>query len=158
MRCPPVLRSEPLCVVAGIVVSGAQVLVARRRKSDHLGGLWEFPGGKVRTGESPERALERELHEELRIRVRVGPLWGILSHRERGRRLALHFYFAGIETGTPRSVGCDEHRWAAPGDLWQLPFPEPDRLLLDELIRCGRAGIPLESSRHTPLSNREENE
>jgi 8-oxo-dGTP diphosphatase len=135
-------------VAAGIVLRGERVLVTRRLAGSHLGGLWEFPGGKIEPGETPAAALRRELAEELGVGVRVGPLWGILSHRYPERDVRLHVLFAWIARGEPRPVASEELRWATPVELVELPFPGADRPVLRALLRCHREGIPLHHSRH----------
>ena len=109
----------------------------------HLGGLWEFPGGKIEPGETPEAALVRELHEELGIDVRVGRLWGILVHRDTERAVRLRFLFAEILNGEPHPIEVDEVRWAGAADLGELEFPEADRPLVAALVRAAREGKPL---------------
>jgi 8-oxo-dGTP diphosphatase len=141
------MPSKVIDVAAGIVLQDGRVLVARRRKGDHLGGLWEFPGGKMEPGETPHDALQRELAEELGVRVRVGPLWGILSHRYPERSVRLHFLFAWIEEGEPRAAAAEELRWATPPELASLSFPGADRPLVTALLRCHRRGLPLHHSR-----------
>ena len=59
-------------VTAGILEENGCVLIARRRPGTHMGGKWEFPGGKIEAGESPEQSLARELQEELGVRARIG--------------------------------------------------------------------------------------
>jgi 8-oxo-dGTP diphosphatase len=142
--------------VAGILVDGDRVLVARRRREDHLGGKWEFPGGKIEPGESPAEALARELAEELDLEIRVGPLCGILAHRYPERSVRIRFHFAERRSGEPRAVGCEEFRWVSPPGLLRLSFPEADHRLVAELVRAHREGRPLESIRIPSTGNREE--
>jgi mutator protein MutT len=141
---------ESIEVAAGIVLRAGRVLVARRRAGTHLGGLWEFPGGKIEGGETPSAALRRELAEELGVGVRVGPLWGILLHRYPEREVRLHFLFAWIARGEPRAAAAEELRWVTPEELAELAFPGADRPLAAALLRCHREGIPLHHSRMTP--------
>lgn len=134
-------------VAAGVVVQGDRILVSRRRAEDHLGGFWEFPGGKIEPGETAPEALVRELREELDVIVNVGPRWGILPFRYRERVVRLHFYFATIRTGVPRAVECEECRWVRVQDLAALPFPDADRLLLEALLHHHQTGAPLSAAR-----------
>jgi 8-oxo-dGTP diphosphatase len=138
---------ESIEVAAGIVIRGGRVLVTRRRAGAHLGGLWEFPGGKIEPGETASCALRRELAEELAVQVRVGPLWGVLAHRYPEREVRLHFLFAWISRGEPRAIASEEMRWATPPQLAELPFPGADRPLVAALLRCHHEGVPLHRSR-----------
>ena len=67
-------------VAAGLVFDQGRLLITQRNESDHLGGLWEFPGGKVESGETFEECLCRELREELGIDIEVGVLVESISH------------------------------------------------------------------------------
>lgn len=138
---------ETVEVAAGIVLRGGRVLVTRRLRGAHLGGLWEFPGGKIEPGETPAAALRRELAEELAVRVRVGPLWGVLAHRYPERDIRLHVHFAWIAQGTPRAAASEEMRWATPPELAALPFPGADRPVVAALLKCHHEGVPLHHSR-----------
>lgn len=122
-------------VAAGIVRSGSQVLIARRREGDHQGGRWEFPGGKRRGPETIEQCLRREMLEEIGIEVDVGPLWRALTHVYPDRTVTLYFYLCDNVRGTPRAVECDEVRWIPPDALTLLPFVEGDRAILADLAK-----------------------
>lgn len=125
-----------VAVAAGIIVSGGRILVTRRHDSGSCAGLWEFPGGKLEPGESPEQALVRELREELGVRVRVASSFRTISHRYPDRRVILHFLVAKIVAGTPQPLGCADMRWVSPADLAGLEFPPADEELVAELLRC----------------------
>jgi len=143
-------------VAAGLLVDNDRVLVTRRRAGDHLGGHWEFPGGKVRPGESVPAALARELEEELGVRAEPGASWGTVRHRYPERDVRIHFLFARIVDGTPHPRAADELRWATPPEMLEMPFPHADRPLVDELARCHASGIPLGESRQPAPGNAED--
>jgi 8-oxo-dGTP diphosphatase len=104
-------------VVAAIVRSGRTVLLAQRPPEDPLGPLWEFPGGKVEPGESPEASLQRELFEELGIRVEVGPLFATSIHDIGRGAIRLLAYEVLHVDGEPTPTVHQALAWAAPGDL-----------------------------------------
>ncbi len=124
--------------------------MARRPAHAHLAGQWEFPGGKIEAGETPEEALARELSEELAIEVLPGALWGILFHRYPEKTVRIRFIFAKRVAGSPEAIGCEEFRWVLPPDLLELPFPEADRPLVDGLVRAHREGRSLVDVRKMP--------
>ncbi len=117
-------------VVAAVLIrEDGHVLVQRRPAGKPLEGLWEFPGGKVELGETPEAALVRELAEELGIAVEQGGLEPLTfaSEPRGGRHLLLLVYRCRAWAGEPEARHADALRWATPGELADLPMPGPDR-------------------------------
>lgn len=108
-------------------------LLARRLPGSHLEGLWEFPGGGVEDGESPEEALVRELKEELGVQIRVLSPRTFAWHREPGKTVLLLFYDAELEKGQPRGLQGQEVGWFAPVELPTLPMPPADAALVQRL-------------------------
>jgi 8-oxo-dGTP diphosphatase len=133
--------AAPQLVVAGAVVDDLddpkRLLAARRAVPASLAGRWEFPGGKVDPGESPEEALHRELREELGIRVGlgaelVGPDDGawILS-----TRYVMRLWLVEVVSGTPEPlVEHDEVRWLAPGHWPEVPWLDSDVRIVEALV------------------------
>ncbi len=125
-------------VVAGVLVRDGKVLACRRRGDQDHGGKWEFPGGKVERGESPEQALERELREELRIEARIGGEIERYEFAYPGKR-AIELIFlevAGWEGELDASFFA-EAEWREPARLGELDFLEGDVPFLEGL-RMGR--------------------
>lgn len=120
--------------MAGAIGDGeGRVLVARRPDHVHQGGLWEFPGGKLGPGETPEQGLARELEEELGIRVRSSePL--IRVHHDYGdRRVLLDVRRVTGYEGSPRGLEGQPLRWLHPGDMDAGSFPAADRTIITAL-------------------------
>ncbi len=131
------MRSRtPLLVSAAIIYRDGQVLVGQRRKADRHPLKWEFPGGKVEAGETPQDALVRELREELRIEAKVGPEVARYEHEyPTGSRIHLLFFRVTEFTGDPEGQVFEQISWT---DLRQLPhldFLEGD---LDFVRRLAR--------------------
>ena len=122
-----------LDVAAGLVFESGHLLITQRPPGGHLGGLWEFPGGKLEPGESWEEALVRELREELDIAVVVGREFSRVQHAYPGREVRLRFFVCRIVSGIPSPVGCSAVAWVGPHELERFEFPEADRQLLDQL-------------------------
>lgn len=123
-------------VVCG-VISGesGRILVCRRNLAKHLGGKWEFPGGKVHDGESAEQALARELLEELGVEVAVGkPLRKAVEWRDGDISIRLRGYHCEIERGEPIALEHEEIRWCGRSDLKGLDWAEADIPLVEELL------------------------
>ena len=121
-------------VVAGVCVQGESVLVCRRPPGRAHAGKWEFPGGKVETGESLQDALVREIREELGVAAAVGAEIRRVTHRYAGRSaVELHFFAIERIDGEVRDDHFAEVRWQPLGRLGELDFLEADRDLVREL-------------------------
>lgn len=120
-------------VAAGLVFRDGRLLITQRHPDAHLGGLWEFPGGKREPEESFEQALVRELQEELGIKVTVGSLLEGLTHAYPEKTVHLKFFSCRCEKDDPRPLGCAAFRWVTAAELDDYPFPAADAQLLARL-------------------------
>jgi mutator protein MutT len=125
------MRSS-LVVVAAVIERGGRFLVTRRLAGAHLGGCWEFPGGKCDPGETLESCLTRELREELGLDARVGERLLEITHAYADRDLQLHFFRCAITTEPFPLLG-QEMRWASRDELRRLEFPPADAELIERL-------------------------
>lgn len=118
-------------VTAAIVFDAAgRILVGLRPAGKRLGGLWEFPGGKLEAGETPEACLARELHEELGVDARVGAFIGESVHTYEFGTIRLVAYEAIVETGEPAPLDHDRLDWVLPATLDAVNLTPADRPLL----------------------------
>jgi len=120
--------TKSLQVAAGVIKgAGGKILIAKRDASLHQGGLWEFPGGKIEAGETPEQALFRELKEELDIDVKTAAPLITIHHRYPDRAVTLRVFVVDRFSGT--ATGClgQPIRWVAPNELAQFAFPAANR-------------------------------
>lgn len=115
--------------VVAAVIRGTDgcILIARRADTQHQGGLWEFPGGKVEQGESPEAALARELREELGIEVSHSRPLIKVSHDYPDKQVLLDVREVSAFSGEPRGVEGQPLAWVAPRELGQYEFPEANK-------------------------------
>lgn len=120
-------------VSAGLVFRDGKLLITQRRSQDHLGGLWEFPGGKRECNESDEACLRRELMEELGIEVEVGELIESIQHDYPEKSVHLKFFRCTLRNGEPSPFGCDALAWVQAAQLADYAFPEADLRLLGKL-------------------------
>ncbi len=127
-------------VAAGLIIRGDQILIARRHSLAHLGGLWEFPGGKRWPGESFEACLRREVAEELGLIIAVHEQVASAEHRDAERRIHLRFYRCSILAGEPQPLGCETYRWVTPAEISAYRFPPADELLVRQ-IASGEIGL-----------------
>ena len=117
-----------LVVAAALVDSDGRVLIAQRPEGKQLGGLWEFPGGKVEPGETPEIALIRELEEELGIVVKHACLapFVFASHTYETFHLLMPLYLIRRWEGEPEAKEHKAIKWVRPNDMGQYPMPPAD--------------------------------
>ena len=122
-----------LAVTAALIFRDGRLLITQRRPGDHLGGLWEFPGGKIEPGETPEACLRRELQEELGIEVAVGDQFAEITHDYPERRVDLQFFRCTITHGEPAHLQCADLAWVTRDELDRYKFPAADAALLARL-------------------------
>jgi 8-oxo-dGTP diphosphatase len=124
-------------VVAAILRKGGRILITQRPKSVHLESLWEFPGGKVEHGESLEIALEREILEELGIKIRVCDEFFTVDYEYPTKAVRLHFFNCEILEGLPQRLDVADLQWVYPQDLSSYLFPPADFPVIEKLQATG---------------------
>ncbi len=121
-------------VAAALIVRGGEVLIGQRRPDQPMASQWEFPGGKIESGESPEQALARELEEELGIHAVIGPRVTHIRHNYRhGGAVDLQFFAVHEFSGEMRNRIYHEVRWVRLEDLPGYEFLAADRGLIRDL-------------------------
>lgn len=113
---------------AALIDSSGRVLLAQRPEGKSMAGLWEFPGGKVQAGETPEFALMRELEEELGIETReccFSPL-GFSSHSYDDFHLLMPLFACRVWRGEPQPLEAQALAWVLPQNFYDYPMPEAD--------------------------------
>lgn len=119
--------------VAVIWNDRGQILIDRRRQEGLLGGLWEFPGGKLEPGETVEACIQREIREELGIEIEVGEHLITIEHTYTHFHVTLNVHHCRYLTGEPQPIECDEVRWVSPAELEQFPFPKANVTIIEAL-------------------------
>ncbi len=139
---PSASQPPALDIAVGIIIRDGRILVARRAEGQHLGGLWEFPGGKRRPGEAIEETLRREVEEETGLRFRGAVLLHCESHAYPERTVELHFFLCldldidldlDLVNGTSNeAIGREgqEVRWVTLAELGELEMPAGNRTIL----------------------------
>lgn len=128
-------REAAVVEVAAALIQDAagRYLLTRRLPDAHLGGLWEFPGGKREAGESLAACLRRELREELGVDVEVGERVETVRWEYPEKTVVLHFFRCRLAAGTPEPRERQELAWVEPERLRDYDFPPADRALLTRL-------------------------
>ncbi len=133
LRASPLAPRTSVEVSAGLVFRGGKLLITQRYAGSHLGGLWEFPGGKRELGETFEQCLARELREELGVEVAVGRLFDEVTHAYPEKTVHLQFFLCSLLDGEPRPLGCAAVAWVDRNELDAYAFPAADATLLGKL-------------------------
>jgi A/G-specific adenine glycosylase len=121
-------------VAAGIIYDDdGRILIAQRPPEGLLGGLWEFPGGKLEPGETAPQALRRELREELAIEVEVGELFVVVRHAFTHFRISLHAFACRYLSGPPQTIGAQAFAWVWPEQFSRYSFGKADREVIAAL-------------------------
>ena len=119
--------------VAVIQNPDSQILIDRRRQEGLLGGLWEFPGGKVELGETIEACIQREIKEELDIDISVGDRLITVNHAYTHFKVTLNVHLCQHISGDPQPIECDEIRWVTLDEIDQFPFPKANGEIIEAL-------------------------
>jgi len=116
-----------------LIFRDGKLLITQRYPDAHLGGLWEFPGGKREPNETFTKCLRRELSEELGIEVEPGELVERISHTYPEKRVILEFYRCKWVGNEPQALGCPDFRWVTQAELQLYTFPEADAEIVNRL-------------------------
>lgn len=131
---------QTIHVVGAAIASDGRCLVAQRGPRQNLAGKWEFPGGKIEPGESPEAALEREIEEELGLTIHVGHALGKAEVMAGERRVVLEIYAASILAGTFELREHAQAVWASADELAAFDWAEADVPIVPPVAAWLRAG------------------
>ncbi|PSO87603.1 MAG: 8-oxo-dGTP diphosphatase MutT [Cyanobacteria bacterium QS_3_48_167] len=118
--------------VAVIWNERGQILIDRRRPEGLMGGMWEFPGGKIEANETVQDCIKREIREELAIEIEVEEHLITIDHAYTHFRVTLNVHHCRYLSGEPQPLVCDEIRWVTLEEINQFPFPEANT----EIIRA----------------------
>ena len=114
-----------------------QILISRRLPNNFMGGLWEFPGGKVESGETVEECIQREISEELGIEIEVVEHLITINHNYTNLYVSLNVHHCLHVGGIPQPLECDKVRWINLYELDNFTFPEANTQIIDLLLESG---------------------
>ena len=119
--------------VAVISNKEGKILIDRRLLSGLMGGLWEFPGGKIESGETVNECIKREIKEELGISIEVGEHLLTINHTYSEFRVTLIVHSCRLLKGEPQPLECQEIRWVTLSELDNFTFPEANQHIIAAL-------------------------
>jgi 8-oxo-dGTP diphosphatase len=120
-------------VSAALIFRNGKLLITQRHPNVHLGGLWEFPGGKREANETFEQCLVREIHEELGVEISVSKLFQEITHTYPEKVVHLKFFICKLLRGKLQIIGCAAFKWIEKNELADYEFPSADAQLLEKL-------------------------
>lgn len=133
VKAPP--RNKPhYDVVVGIIWNKGKLFIDQRPTDGLLGGLWEFPGGKKEQRETLEECLEREILEELGIKVRVQGPFMTVRHAYTHFKVTIHSFQCQLLNGKPKPKKAIDWKWVTPEEIAKYPFPQANKKILDALL------------------------
>lgn len=125
---------KQLNIAAGIIRNSAkEIFITQRDASSHMAGFWEFPGGKIESGETPEQAVIRELQEEVGIDAEAPVLLKTLEHRFPDRIITLYFFLVEEWQGEPYGKEGQPKRWVKQSELKAEEFPPANEAIVNAL-------------------------
>ena len=124
---------EPVEVVAALIVKDGKFMICRRPPHKARGLLWEFVGGKIEKGETPEQALMRECREELDVDVSVGALFCAVTHSYPDLTVRLFVYRAAVAAGEPKMLEHVDIRYISPDEIDGFDFCPADKTVLEKI-------------------------
>ena len=127
-------QKPPVEVCAAVIRHQNKILLTLRPEDKRLGGYWEFPGGKIEAGESPQFALKRELREELDIEIVVGPLLETVHHRYEWGNVLILAYLCTWKSGEIKHLEVADHCWVAPENLLDYDILVADQPIIKKLL------------------------
>lgn len=127
------LDERVIQVAAALLIRDGRLLIAQRLKGDHLGGLWEFPGGKIEPGESFASCLQREMIEELALEVDVFQVYDEVTHAYPEKSVHIKFLVCRWRAGEATPLAAQAVAWVTRDELSRYEFPPADAVILRRL-------------------------
>ena len=126
------MKKKVVRVVAAVIRDGSRIFATKRGYGDYK-GWWEFPGGKIEEGETPEQALKREIIEELDMVVKVDELIDTIEYDYPEFHLSMDCFWCEIEEGEPKLVEADAARWLENNELDSVNWLPEDEMLIQKI-------------------------
>jgi A/G-specific adenine glycosylase len=120
-------------VTAAVIRKNGRILIAQRPVGGQLGGLWEFPGGKVEPSETLKQCLRREIKEELNVRIKVGEQITSIDHAYTHLKITLHAFECELVSGKPQALQVQDFKWVRMSELEKYAFAKTDLRIIEAL-------------------------
>ena len=120
-------------LAVAVIWKNNKILVSKRKENAMLGGLWEFPGGKLEKNETRKNCVVREVKEELDINIQPYKHVKSIKHSYSHFSIIMHAFHCNLVDGTPQPIGCDQFKWIRKNELSSLPFPKANHKIFDSI-------------------------
>lgn len=125
-------------VTAAAMIRDGKVLIAQREAGSHQEFKWEFPGGKLEAGETPEECIVREIKEELDLNIEVLDIYKVVKFDYKDKDILLLCYLCKVVSGEGRKLECNDFRWVTREELPGFEFVPADLPIVDKLMKDER--------------------
>lgn len=122
-------------IAVGIVFKGGKILIAKRHENQMLGGLWEFPGGKVEQGETHEECVVREFKEEVNLQIEVVKPLCKVDHAFTHFTITITAYICNYVSGNAKAISGSKIKWVYPESLTEFPFPKANKVIIEKTMK-----------------------
>lgn len=123
-----------IIVTAAVILKDDKVLITQRKSGGNQEFKWEFPGGKLEKGESPEKCLIREIKEELNLDIKSNGIFDVVYHKYPDITILLLAYKCEIIGGTINAIDCNDYKWVSLHEIKKFDFSEADIPIMEKLI------------------------
>ncbi|MFZ5352716.1 MAG: 8-oxo-dGTP diphosphatase MutT [Bacillota bacterium] len=120
-------------VTAAVIIDNNKVLIAQRQTGCNYELKWEFPGGKLEKGETPEECIIREIKEELAMEVRPLELYNVINFDYKGRKMKMFVFISRLIGGSGAAIECNDFKWVSKQELDMYDFTPADLPIVDKL-------------------------
>ncbi len=124
-----------IVVSAAIIHMDDKILISQRLEGSYLEFLWEFPGGKVEEGESPEECIVREIMEELNINIEVLDIYDVVYHKYEDKTILLLVFNCEYISGEPKPIECNAFNWVRVNELSSYKFTYADEKVVKKMTK-----------------------
>ena len=122
-------------VTAAAMIRGGKVLIAQREAGSHMEYCWEFPGGKLEPGETPEECIVREIKEELDMEIEVLDIYKVVKFDYKEKDILLLCYLCKVAKGEGKAIECNDFRWVGREELVNYEFVPADLPIVEKLMK-----------------------
>ncbi|AOT73010.1 (deoxy)nucleoside triphosphate pyrophosphohydrolase [Geosporobacter ferrireducens] len=143
---------EPLVVTAAVIRKERKILIAQRLAHGDHHLQWEFPGGKLEIGETPEECLRREILEELNLEIKVLDIFKVVYHAYKSKTILLLCYLCDFIGGEGAALACNDFRWISLEEFLEFSYVEADLPIVEKILKLDEMLFEIDEFGRTPYN------